>query len=403
MRLLKAHKVWNWAYFLLLVLNFALGFWFKAWFELICAACAAWFWAVQQTLMALGKKEEQVQKKWCHLTGVLLLPPSLGAIAAGVLLLYWPLPALPVWASYEVVAVSSVMSVCLLIQIIFIPKPATIAGRFLRLTRWASLAAPCSLALTRTLVISQADSAITMSCMSMGIFGTLAALLCADMILVSLCGYQTTRESFKTCSNFFKDKRLGIVRIGIFKDSFLVASKTAISVVSLSFFMFANALYSGGMGVARFHAVRMHNQTGARQIKSYRLVGIIISAASICYVIYSVRLFEGGKTAAYSMHIALVIALYTFVEFWINIRDAIHLHKSNALGAKALRAISFSSTLLSFVLTQTAIMSFATTGDNSFTNALAGCVFGSLAALVGLYLVIDSFLQKKQFMAQQED
>ena len=95
------------------------------------------------------------------------------------------------------------------------------------------------------------------------------------------------------------------------------------------------------------------------------------------------------------MNIALVIALYTFVEFGINIRDAVRLHKSKELEAKALRAVSFSSTLICFVLTQTAIMSVASEGDNSFANALSGVVFGGLAALVGIYVILDSISHKK--------
>lgn len=56
--------------------------------------------------------------------------------------------------------------------------------------------------------------------------------------------------------------------------------------------MFANALYSTGMGAARFVAIKMYVQDKKRQIKNYQLVGIIISLSSICYVLYSVRLFS---------------------------------------------------------------------------------------------------------------
>jgi hypothetical protein len=40
-------------------------------------------------------------------------------------------------------------------------------------------------------------------------------------------------------------------------------------------------------------------------------------------------------------------------------------------------------------------MSFAAEGYNSFSNALAGVVFGALAAIVGLYVVFDSLSHKK--------
>lgn len=262
------------------------------------------------------------------------------------------------------------------------------------------MSAPLSLAVTLILYLAQTDEAVILSCMSVGIFGASALLIAVNIAMVSLCGYKSTRDSIKAVCALIAHRKLVFARITMLKDGFLVAGKTAISVISLSFFMFTNALYSAGMGVARFYAVRMHAQSRARQIKSYRIVGIIISAASFCYVIYSARLFRGGKTEAYSMYVALIIALYTFVEFGINVREAFRLRKSKALEAKALRAISLSSTLLCFVLTQTAIMSFAAEGDNSFTNALAGVIFGGLAALVGVYITVDSFFQKKAFEHQ---
>jgi len=394
MRLFMKIGVINWTCPLLIGTILLLGFLNNAWFEIICSVCAVLFWLVQLRLTILMKKDEGIQKKRCRPLGFFLLPPASGIIVAGVLLLFRPLPMMPVPMAYGAVVISAVWFACLLLQTITLTKSVSLAGRFLRLTLGAAMSAPLSLALTLILYITEPDEAVTLGCMSVGVFGASALLIAVNIAMVSLCGYKSTRDSIKTISALIKHRKLVFTRITMLKDAFLVAGKTAISVISLSFFMFANALYSAGMGVARFCAVRMHTRDRAQQIKSYRLVGIIISVASICYVIYSARLFGGGKTEVYAMYIALVIALYTFVEFGINVRDAFRLRKSKALEAKALRAISLSSTLLCFVLTQTAIMSFAAEGDNSFANALAGVVFGGLAALVGLYIIVDSFFQR---------
>lgn len=394
MRLLTKSKLLNWGYPLLIGTILALGFLNNTWFEIICADCAVLYWLVQLRLTILLKKDEEFQKKWCKPIGFFLFPPAVGILAVGVMLLFWPFPIMPALITYSTIAISVVLFVCMLLQMITLNKNVSLAGRFLRLTLGAAMSAPLSLILTLVLYMIKTDEAVILSCTSVGIFGASALLIAVNIVIVSLCGYKSTKDSIKTISALMRNRKPVFMRIIMLKDAFLVASKTAISVVSLSFFMFANALYSAGMGIARLYAVRMHNQDRGRQIKSYRYVGIIISAASICYVIYSARLFSGGKTETYSLYIALVIALYTFVEFGINVREAFRLRKSKALEAKALRAISLSSTLLCFVLTQTAIMSFAAEGDNSFTNALAGVVFGGLAALVGLYIIVDSFFQK---------
>lgn len=385
----------SWIYPLLIGALLILGALNHAWFEIICASCAALFWLVQLRLTLLLGKDEETQKKKSRHLGFFLLLPASGMIVGGILLLLWPLSMMPTLISYGVIAISAALCVCLLLQTIILIKNGSLAGRFLRLTLGAAMSAPLSMALTLVLHIAETAEAARLSCMSVCIFGAAALLIAVDLAMVSLCGYGSTKDSIKTISTLIKHRKLVFTRVTMLKDAFLVAGKTVISVVSLSFFMFANALYSAGMGIARLCAVRMHTQSREQQIKGYRYVGIIISAASICYVVYSARLFSGGKTGSYSMHLALVIALYTFVEFGINIREAFRLRKSKALEAKALRAISLSSTLLCFVLTQTAIMSFAAEGDNSFTNALAGVVFGGLATCVGLYVVADAFFQKK--------
>ena len=182
-----------------------------------------------------------------------------------------------------------------------------------------------------------------------------------------------------------------IVRATLAKDAILVLGKGVIAAASLSFFMLVNALYTAGMGLARYFALKMQHQCRAVQIRSYRAVGIIICIASLCYVLYAMRLFFGGRTGDYSLYMALVIALYTFVEFGINLKETWRLRNSHQLQAKALRAIGFSGTLLCFVLTQTAIMSFAAQGDNRIPNALAGVIFGSLAAVRGLFVIKDSY------------
>ena len=284
----------------------------------------------------------------------------------------------------------------MILQLIVHWKNETLAGRFFRLTLAASLSAPLSLIVVSLLSSTGADENAAMSLMAVAGFGSMAFLFAINMSMVSIFDYKSTMDSIKTIHGLMKKNKLVFTRISILKDAFLVLGKSVISIISLSFFMFVNALYSGGMGVARFIALKMHTQDRKQQITNYRYVGIIISIASICYVLYSVRLFFGGKTGVYDMNVALVIALYTFVEFGINIRDAYRLRKSKALEAKTLRAVSFASTLICFVLTQTAIMSFASEADNSFVNALSGVAFGTLAALIGLYVIVDSFLHQKK-------
>jgi hypothetical protein len=367
-----------------------------SYFTLACAVCSVFFGFLGLRLTVIIKKGRDAQTKNCKPIGYLLLIPSMGLIVAGIFVLTLPeMRFSDTMVYYLLVILSGILATLIFLQIAAIWKNESTAGKFLRLTLWASVSAPLSLIIVLSLFYFSPDEAALLGCMSAAILGGASMLTALNMILVSRSGYKSTADSIKDLRHLYKRHFLIFTRFTILKDAFLVAAKSVISVLATSFFMFVNALYSGGMGIARYVAIAMHKQDSKRKLGSYRLVGIIISISSICYALYSVRLFFGGSAGVYDMNVALVIALYTFVEFGINVKEAVKLRKSKALEAKALRAISFASTLICFVLTQTAIMSFAAEGDNSFSNALAGVVFGAMAAIVGLYVVFDSLSHRK--------
>lgn len=377
---------------------FIIGYTSHSYFEMACASCGALFWLVGLRLSFVLGKEESIQKRQCRPIGFFVLLPTLGIICVGILMLFRDGFGVSDQGEYYVTWLSCALFVCLLIQMLVTRKDKTTASRFARQLALAALCVPLSLIISLTLRVTSADDAVALGSMSTIVFGVVSLLIAANMIMISNCGYKSTVDSIKAIRDLQKKHKLVFTRVSIAKDTFSVIVKAVISVVALSFFMFVNALYSAGMGVVKFYAIKMHKQEIAEQIVTYRNVGIVISCTNICYVLYSVRLFYGGSSGVYDMNVALTIALYTFVEFGINIREAFRLRKSKELTAKALMAISFSSTLLCFVLTQTAIMSFASEGDNSSANALSGIFFGSLAVLCGLAVVVDSFRQKKSFV-----
>ena len=73
----------------------------------------------------------------------------------------------------------------------------------------------------------------------------------------------------------------------------------------------------------------------------------------------------------------------------------IKLRKHRDLEAKALRLVSLCGILVSFVLTQTAIMSFSEQAEHNFSDGLAGVVFGGLVMLVGIIMSLRSLRIEK--------
>lgn len=154
--------------------------------------------------------------------------------------------------AYFMTALAMALSVCLLMQIISLRKNASLAGRFLRQSLTAALAVSLSLMIVLILNITEPDDAAVLAPMSTIIFGGAALLIAINLTMVSICGYKSTRDSIKMISNMAQENRLVFVRVSILKDIFLVIGKGVISIISYSFFMFANALYSTGMGGGSF-------------------------------------------------------------------------------------------------------------------------------------------------------
>lgn len=246
---------------------------------------------------------------------------------------------------------------------------------------------------SQLLLLGEESEWAQMVCLTGCVMGGVLLLLGCNLLLCALCGYRSTRASIRLVRDEFRRRRRIFHFVSVGKDGFMVLVKLVMSIASTSFFMFTNALFSCGIGLARYVALKMQGKETAGQLRLYRRVCAILSFSGLCYAGYSVRLFFGGSAGQYSEVMALAIAAYTFVEFGIQIYDLIKLRKKRDLEAEALRLVSLCGILVSFVLTQTAIMSFSEPGEHNFSDGLAGVVFGGLVVIVG---VISLLLHRKK-------
>lgn len=242
---------------------------------------------------------------------------------------------------------------------------------------------------SQLLLLGEESEWAQMVCLTGCVMGGVLFLLGCNLLLCALCGYRGTLASIRLVRDEFQRRRRIFHFVSVGKDGFMVLVKLVMSIASASFFMFANALFSCGIGLARYVALKMQGKETVGQLRLYRRVCAILSFSGLCYVGYSVRLFFGGSAGQYSEVMALAIAAYTFVEFGIQIYDLIKLRKKRDLEAEALRLVSLCGILVSFVLTQTAIMSFSETGEHNFSDGLAGIVFGGLVMLVGIVALLS--------------
>ena len=166
--------------------------------------------------------------------------------------------------------------------------------------------------------------------------------------------------------------------------------KIASGILSLSVFVCINGLYTLGMVLARYCALAgaIRTQDPGQQYGYYRRSGMILIAASLLYICYSVWSFFHPKEVSYHMYVALAIATFTFAEIGVNLYGMIANRKNRTPLLHAIKTINLAAALISLVLTQSAILSFAGGEDHDpAVNALMGILSGTCAALLGVFML----------------
>ncbi|WP_076118206.1 cation transporter [Paenibacillus odorifer] len=156
----------------------------------------------------------------------------------------------------------------------------------------------------------------------------------------------------------------------------MAVGKMIVGLYTASIFLCIYALYNVGLALAKATAVKRHlkgkrppDETypygyGREEYKSYFRVGVILTTSSIVFIIYCVRFCT-------AVHGSIVT-----------------MRKGKAPAVSAIKLSNLAASLISLVLTQTAILSFTHQGDMSYYNGLAGLIFGGLAALIGVGMML---------------
>lgn len=189
----------------------------------------------------------------------------------------------------------------------------------------------------------------------------------------------------------YRKRYIAFAKLSVPWSGALAAAKLLLGLFSLSFFLCVNAFYSAAVGLAKFLAVRAYLK-GKPDTKSrfaaYAAVGTVILAAGTIYVIYCLSFFLGDGGAVYTDIVGITVAAFTFGEILISLLGTIKMRKLHEPVLEALKRTNLAASLISLVLTQTALLSFAAEGDMSLYNGISGLIFGSLASLVGVSMIL---------------
>lgn len=333
----------------------------------------------------------------------LLLPAIiLGGLSVVPMLHLWNPPLFDLLQTGIFCVLIAIQAACIIFLMITKHSEKAVSTWVGRHFEFALLAVLLSGLVSQLLLLGNLEEWAQMVCLTGCVMGGSILLLVCNLLICSLCGRLDTRESIQIIRNELHSRQRVLHFVSIGKDGFMMLVKLGMSIISSSFFMFANALFSCGIGLARYTALKIQGQNMAAQLRLYRRVSAILSVSGLCYIGYSVRLFFGGSASQYSEVMALAIATYTFVEFGIQISELLKLRKHCDLEAEALRLVSFSGICISFVLTQTAIMSFSESVEHAFSDGLAGVVFGGLVVLIGVIMLLRYLIFRKHVKVTED-
>lgn len=197
----------------------------------------------------------------------------------------------------------------------------------------------------------------------------------------------------------FKKLRYKMTHISVAFNFTLAVSKIGLGIAALSFFPIVSAFYNMGFGIAKYSAVREHQRISIvakkecerlhAELKCYHLIGIMVFVSSLIFTCYSSRLFlykENFNT--YNNVVAIGIATVTFTEIGLAIKGILNARKNDELITEAIKFVNLASALISLVLTQTALMSFAQKGElNTMHIGISGLLFGIISAIIGLNMM----------------
>lgn len=246
-----------------------------------------------------------------------------------------------------------------------------------------------------SLLLSQSASLLLLQFVLL-FFSCIPFLFALHLLLLFTTKQSTLLMAINYSIDYYEQKKHIVLHMNVVKDFLFVCFKVLLTILNFSFFLVSNLFYTASLGIAKYHALKMHSQSLQEQYKSYFKVGFILLFSSICFIVSSIFLYYYEEPTSYSMIVGISIACYCFVDFILTIKEVIKTRKSKALEKNALLAISISSSLLCFVLTQTALTSFADESYLLINNTLASFFFGGLAALIGCFVMIESILLQKK-------
>ena len=201
-----------------------------------------------------------------------------------------------------------------------------------------------------------------------------------------------------------KNKKLLLLLVLVFYPYLMALSKIILGILTPSVFLFFYAAYDIGIGLAKTVDIahRYRKPSDEDNFCAY-IIGWFMFSSSLLFMIYSLRIFLGGKIIIYSFPITIVISVSTFIILG-SVIIRFYSHKKNDSITKAVRLIDLCSVIISLAVTREALLYITVIGNTSQSACLAGLIFGGITAIISIHIInsVRKLFQKKKTVINRD-
>lgn len=187
-----------------------------------------------------------------------------------------------------------------------------------------------------------------------------------------------------------RSRSLGLTGISCLGSTLLATGKLSMGILSLSLFTCLNAFYTFDMVAAKLVALTgvVRERNRKEQYRYCLLAALMLIAASLCYLLYTLYLYCHPSQRRYNKPVAIAIAAFAFAELGSSLWGMLRERRQGLPLFQTLKTINLSSALMALVLAQRAILSLSLPPEQTAgINAAFGALMALLSALLGIGLV----------------
>lgn len=198
--------------------------------------------------------------------------------------------------------------------------------------------------------------------------------------------------------------RFVIPRSSVLASAGFALMKFVLAILEHSYFIAVHGLYAAAVAAAKWFSLRgtrVSEGNREKKLKYYFGIALVLTAATVFYLVYSVRHFFIVETFDYGRIVGIGVAAVSFAELFVAAVGLRRSKKKDDLLRSGLKCVNLSSAFTAIAFTQTAILSFTSPEQNySAANALGGIMFGSLS-LILCFLMLIQCLRKKKILIKE--